>query len=417
MKNRLHNITKTIFSIKATFIVLTLISSYQTMASQRLERETHYYTAPQLDEDNIMRKGICVRPAHKEPYDLSIDQMGDKLVITTSGFGGSGITMGEGAVEYQIEKFQSEAKPYLKSNKDTEIAVIGSGLIGSLTALHLRAAGFTNVLIYADQKTATATPNAGGYIAASIDNSHPESNRYKQFCSKTFVRFSQCLSGKHPFMEGSEDAVRRVPIYRIGGKSPALESYVADGLMAPGFDVDLRIVDTEMTHQMYCYQDAMYVNPVRFLWHMHRQLNKHRVLIQDMHVSNVSELPSKIIFNCTGALAGKLTGKQENYEPTLGHYLLLGNQDSSTKELGVHNSMIVASGSEFTTGNGLKGRTSLNLFPKTSMDDDYKAYLGGTFIKNVKIRANGYVEPDYEFPELFEAVLDNARRFFGKPVA
>ena len=342
---------------------------------------------------------------------------GVQLVITTSGFGGSGITIGEGAVEYQIERLEKEMGSFLKHGKETEIAIVGSGLIGSLSALHLKTRGYKNIIMITDEMTASATPNAGGFIAASIDSQHPESLRYKEFCIKSFKRFSQCTSGTHPFIEDTDETVRRLPIYRVGGKSPALETYVENDLMSPGFEVRLQIEDTDKSHNMYCYKDGMFVNTAHFQSLLHKQLNRHQIVIKQQHINSFDEISSKIVFNCAGALAGRLTGEENRYAPTLGHYMLLCNQDKDSKGLGYNNSILIAPGSEFKTPTGLVGRNFLNLFPKTNIGgkngEDYQAFLGGSFIENVKLDDKGYVKKDYECSEQFDHILENARMFFG----
>ncbi|MBW8309859.1 MAG: hypothetical protein K0M45_09560 [Candidatus Paracaedibacteraceae bacterium] len=81
--------------------VLYLLTYLNPQAMEKNEKEifNQYYTAPSLNEYHIVKKGICIRPGHTQPnYDLAIEKILGKTVITTSGFGGSGITLGEGAV-------------------------------------------------------------------------------------------------------------------------------------------------------------------------------------------------------------------------------------------------------------------------------------------------------------------------------
>ena len=72
------------------------------------EKVTHYYSPPTLAPENIVKKGLCVRPrVEDKPYDLNITT-GDRPIITISGFGGAGYTLGPGAVQFQVEKFETE---------------------------------------------------------------------------------------------------------------------------------------------------------------------------------------------------------------------------------------------------------------------------------------------------------------------
>ncbi|MBW8309860.1 MAG: FAD-binding oxidoreductase [Candidatus Paracaedibacteraceae bacterium] len=298
--------------------------------------------------------------------------------------------------------------------------MIGTGFIGCLTALHLWERGYKNLVMVTDQSLASATANAGGYIAASISSEDPEEERYNRFCLDSFNNFSNAMKGSHPFITGGNDVIRRLPIYRTGGKSPALENYVRANLIAPGFDVNLHIIDTEKTHQLYCYEEAIYVNSKKLLRQLHRHLTNYNIPILHQQITHLNQINSSVIFNCTDSLAGKLRGKEEEYTPILGHYILLGNQDLSPKSLSLHNSMIVVTGGTYPIKIGLEVRTSLNLFPKTSLgkeqEDNYQAYLGTTFIKDIKLNDQGYAQKDYEYPELFDGLLKNAQEFFGKSV-
>jgi hypothetical protein len=271
--------------------------------------------------------------------------------------------------------------------------------------------------MYTDKLTATASPNAGGNINATFTSDDTSSQAQKAFALKSFERFSQCQKGTHPFIKEAEDAVRRLPSYGSWRKSQGLEAYVDKGLMSGGHDVNLQILDSEVTHKMYCYPDAMHVNPPLFLYHVEKQLMTQLSFVE-MHVENFDQIPANVVFNCTGTSAGRLNGRVENYMPTLGHFFLLGNQDTSSKERGFHNAMLVAPGADFTTSNGLSGRTGVHLFPRTGTidgtDNNYQAFLGGSYIKGVELDKLGFVTKEFENPEPFDFVLDNARKFFGK---
>jgi glycine/D-amino acid oxidase-like deaminating enzyme len=411
-----------LYTLIAFGFILSIELHHQAVSSDsNEERLEHYYSPPLLEDENISKEGLCVRPGHTEPYDLSFERLHNKQVITISGFGGSGITVGEGAVHAQLERFESQVLPQLPYHRETEIAIIGNGVIGSLTALHLNNKGYKNILVFTDQKSASATPNAGGYIAASIADGHPEAEQYKQMCLTTFKGFSAAFEGTHPFIDAQDkDIVRRLPVYRTGGKSAALENYVAQRLMKPGINVKLHILDTEVSHNLYCYEDAMYVNPRLLLQHLHHQVTRYQIPVVDRHIGYLSEIEASVVFNCSGALAGKLTGKQGSYIPTLGHYMLLHNQPESAQGLNSSNSMIVAQGSEFAANNGHNVSMSLNLLPKTGVKEEgenYQAYLGGTFIKNVRLNRHGYVKKENHYPEAFKHILNNAREFFGLPTS
>jgi hypothetical protein len=118
----------------ASLLSVSLITHSKVMEIEAQTIPTHYYVSPQLEDDHLLVRKRCVRPTHKDLCELTIEQRGEKLVVTTSGFGGSGITVGEGAVEFQIEEFKKRAP----QDNEAEIAVLGAGIIGSLMALHLK---------------------------------------------------------------------------------------------------------------------------------------------------------------------------------------------------------------------------------------------------------------------------------------
>lgn len=380
----------------------------------------HEFTPPDLDDSNIGQRILCVRPMKKGSLDLEIKTHiidgHEKHVISTSGFGGSGITLGEGAVDYQLERFGSQVLPKLRRDKETPITVVGAGYIGSLTALKLQEQGYKNVYVVAESLTETCSHNAGGLIAPVSMANDPEGQILAdKFGVSAYQSFLQSLKGEHPFIQADDDrSVMIVPSYWANREDSGLEPYVNAGVMQPAYDVTLNMQDTDVSHDLVCYGDGIFVNTPSVMKQLHHKLfTINGTSFTQRTVTSFGDLSSSVIFNCTGVQAADMaerTSLKDQYVPTLGHLLMIQDQTASSKTLGAHNSMILTYGGESTTPFGHQCTDSFYMFPKHY--GPYQAVLGGTFIEGVGLK-DGKLVGHHQYPEKFNTVLKNGRRFFG----
>ncbi|MBX9804906.1 MAG: hypothetical protein K2Y18_04030 [Alphaproteobacteria bacterium] len=408
------NISKIIFTV-----TLSLLNSYalKAMNSEGTEeRPVHYFTAPQLEDTNRGEEVYCVRPVFSGSLDMSSEVIGGKHVISTSGFGGSGITLSEGAVEYQIQKFITEVLPTLKRGRETPITVLGAGWVGSLTALHLQKEGFKNLHIIAESLERITSFNAGGLIApVSMQNSPEFQVLVDQFGVNAYKGYRDALAGRHPFINADNgQSVMPVPYYTGDRENSGLEPYVTAGVMRPAKDIKLQILDTEVSHDLVCYEDGIFVNTPSVLQQFYGQLfRKFQIPLTQRLITEFSEIEDSVIFNCAGIRAADMKERRQmrdSYRPTLGH-LIMGKDQEPTKELSVKNSMILTYGEETKTPDGLNCTDSFYSFPKHY--GPYDVVFGGTFIEGVAVDHTGKLDPKYKYPEKLDLIWDSTRKFFG----
>lgn len=117
-----------------------------------------------VEGGDVQKLCLAYRPGHTscEPQ-VFAETLGQKIISHNYGHAGLGYCLGFGtsrrAVDNMLEKC-GELK------KDEEIAIIGAGVIGMLTALELHKRGFTNIKLFSkdDDMNGTASMRAGALI-------------------------------------------------------------------------------------------------------------------------------------------------------------------------------------------------------------------------------------------------------------
>jgi D-amino-acid oxidase len=111
--------------------------------------------------------GACiagVRPYRNGSYRLEAETLSNKFIVHNYGHGGAGITLSWGCaakVRYIVQR-------HLVGTLDTEVAVLGAGVMGLTAAARMLDLGLT-VTIYSDRKPLeTTSAKAGGQWAVSV---------------------------------------------------------------------------------------------------------------------------------------------------------------------------------------------------------------------------------------------------------
>jgi len=111
--------------------------------------------------------GACiagVRPYRNGSYRLEVDPAAGKFIVHNYGHGGAGITLSWGCAA----KVCDIVREHLAASHDTNIAVLGAGVMGLTAATLLLDLGL-NVTIYSDRKPGeTTSSKAGGQWAVSV---------------------------------------------------------------------------------------------------------------------------------------------------------------------------------------------------------------------------------------------------------
>ncbi|MFP5329687.1 MAG: FAD-dependent oxidoreductase [Alphaproteobacteria bacterium] len=265
-----------------------------------------------VDPARVLRSYACLRPYRASGFVVRREQLGDKLLVHNYGHGGAGITLSWGS--------SALAASLGVPGHSGPIAVIGAGVMGLTTARLLQEAGFA-VTIYAAQVPPDTTSNlAGGqwgptghYRESKVT---PEwRSQYKAALAISWQRFRA--------LDGERYGIRWLPTYteaeRVG--PPGLEPYYPDSrLLSPG-DHPFRSGDLAVYR-------TMYVETGRFMAQLVRDFLEAggRMLIRRFDsTEQVTALPERLIFNCTGLGSRALFGDTA-LEPVRGQIVVLAPQ-------------------------------------------------------------------------------------------
>ena len=265
-----------------------------------------------VDPSLVIRSYGCLRPYRAAGFVVRRDQLGDKVLVHNYGHGGAGITLSWGTSALAASLgLQGHSGP---------VAVIGAGVMGLTTARLVQEAGLP-VTIYTAELTANTTSSqAGGqwgptghYREAAVG---PEWRaQYGTALALSWRRFQA--------MDAQRYGIRWLPTYTEAERvaPPGLEPYY------PNSRVLQRGEHPFAAENLAVYR-TMYVEVGRYLAELTAdvlrgggQIRVHRFA----NAADLSSLPEKLIFNCTGLGARELFGDME-LEPVRGQIAVLAPQ-------------------------------------------------------------------------------------------
>ncbi|WP_165380280.1 FAD-dependent oxidoreductase [Candidatus Finniella inopinata] len=181
--------------------------------------------------------------------------MGKKYIANNYGHAESGVSLAPGAAEYVIELLQDEAGSEL--TEQSEITIVGAGIIGLLTALELVNKGYKNIKIIAEKFDGLSSHNAGGLISPL--RLHDNCTKLQKILNKigpeAYRFFVKVAKGQHPIIKAG---VSFVPIYFETRQESGLEPFVGV-VMEPAKDVILDFGNATK-RQMVVYDDGIFVD-------------------------------------------------------------------------------------------------------------------------------------------------------------
>ncbi|MBU3576191.1 FAD-dependent oxidoreductase [Polynucleobacter sp. UK-Mo-2m-Kol15] len=352
---------------------------------------------PAFEQTNLGEKILCYRPMKHGMPNLSIEQMGSKVIAHNYGHGGSGWTLGPGSAKYVNSLLIDSALGNALTDKSAPIAIIGAGLVGLFTAYDLVKRGYRNITIYAEKLDALASHYAGGLLApVSMDNDHEMQAVIDQIGIDAYRFYDDVARNKNSdFKQGA----RLVPSYFNSREDSGLEAYVGK-VMNPAKEVMLDF-GNGTTRKMVVYDDGIFMNTALLMAELHDFINVHHINIVLGKIHAFDELEQKFIFNCSGLGAAELT-KDKALVPVQGHLIMLKNQIPENM-----NYMILVYFGEGVTESGQKVKRSFYIFPKHLPDSAPQdiGVIGGTFIEGGN--------PDKPNLREYDSIIDEANAFFG----
>ena len=251
-----------------------------------------------VDSSRIIRTVAGLRPYRPSGFVVRREPLGDKALVHNYGHGGAGITLSWGSSRL--------ATTLGLPGHSGSAAVIGAGVMGLTTARLVQEAGFSVTIYTAALPPETTSNVAGGQISPfghySEDAVTPEWRaQFAAAMAYSWQRFQ--------LMAGDKYGIRSLPTYEESRRTEPteLEDFMPDWrVLSPSqhpFPVD----------SVVRYR-TMYVETPRFLQQLTADVLAAGGRIQVRRfaaASDLSALPEKLIFNCTGIGASELFADTE----------------------------------------------------------------------------------------------------------
>jgi D-amino-acid oxidase len=237
--------------------------------------------------------GSCiagVRPYRNVSYRLEPEIASGKFLVHNYGHGGAGITLSWGCAA----KVRDIVQQHLTSSHDSNVAVLGAGVMGMTTATLLVDLGL-KVTIYSDREPADTTSfKAGGQWAVSVVEFQGKEQELGDIVKIAYRKFTNSI--------GQGFGVSRRPNY-TATRSENLDVVLklAPGLISAPVALP-RMPFEGHTEPGFEYQTLL-IEPPIFLTKLQTDLNARGVAFVQRKFASKSDvlaLTQNIIINCTG---------------------------------------------------------------------------------------------------------------------
>ena len=263
--------------------------------------------------------GACVagvRPYRTGSYRLEAETASGKLVVHNYGHGGAGITLSWGCAA----KVRGIVQRHVASSRDTEVAVLGAGVMGLTAATLLRDLGLDVTIYSARRPVHTTSFKAGGQWAVSILEFAGKERELAGILKSAYTRFTSSI--------GKGFGVSAVPNY-TATRSHNLDVVLqlAPGLVPPPVRLP-RLPFEGHTGPGYRYQTLL-VEPQILLLRLEADLRADGVrFVRRKFISRnevLTSLPQKVVVNCTG-LGARTLWSDDRMVPIKGQLAMLPAQ-------------------------------------------------------------------------------------------
>lgn len=352
-------------------------------------------TPPKLDTARLGKRILCYRPMRRGSPNLSVKMEGSTLVVHNYGHGGSGWTLAPGSAQHVIDLAEKSPQGAAVA-KSTPITVVGAGVIGLFTAYELLQRGYTDITVMAASFEELTSHIAAGLLApVSMDNDPALQKVIDKIGFDAYRFFAAVAKGtQKDFKKGA----LITPSYFENREESGLEPYVGQ-VMQPAKNVVLDF-GNGTRRPMVVYDDGIFLDTAVLMEELTAYL-KPRVRFVQREVTDLTAVGTRVVYNCTGLGAGKLS-RDEAMVSVQGHLVMLKDQVPADLR-----SMILVYFNEAKTPSGQKVKRSFYIMPKrlpgTGAND--VGVVGGTFIEGAT--------PATPNEDEFAIMMNAARKFYG----
>lgn len=280
-------------------------------------------TPVNLNEDQIVRVDVGLRPYRRSGFRVAREQQGAKAIIHNYGHGGGGISLSWGSAKLAVDLGYDSAQ--------RDYAILGAGVMGLSTARLLQERG-ANVTIYASAFSPNTTSNIAGaqwWPASVYETAHASSAYLAQHLAASryaFRRFQSYAGDDYGVAWETNWVVAEEPILTepATADSPMQEFVVGQRDYAPG-------TSPFAARHVRSFETMMLETP-HYLRRLERDVRADGGAFNIRTFSNRTELnalPQTTIFNCTGLGAGALFGDTE-IQPVRGQLVIMLPQPAIT---------------------------------------------------------------------------------------
>lgn len=260
-----------------------------------------------VSADRIIRSICGLRPFRRSGFVVRAEQIGDALVVHNYGHGGAGITLSWGTAKLAVDL----GAP----GHSGDVGVLGSGVAGLSTARLLQDSGF-DVTIYAKDLPPNTTSNVAGgfwYPVTLFQEQYRTAafnEQFAQACNFAFTRFQT--------MTGPRYGVRWTSTFRLGHSAlPDTGDFAQQGVVGR-LTPEFRDLGPGQ-HPFAGYEfvrafDTMMIEPPIYLAALLQDflVAGGKIQVRQFHeAAEISQLPQKLLFNCTGLGAKELFHDEE----------------------------------------------------------------------------------------------------------
>jgi len=271
-----------------------------------------------VSTDRIIRSICGLRPFRRSGFVVRSEQIGDTMVVHNYGHGGAGITLSWGTARLAVDL----GAPGHRG----PVAVLGSGVVGLSTARLLQDSGFA-VTIYAKDLPPNTTSNVAGgfwYPVTLFQEQFRTAGfnaQFAQACNYAFARFQTLV--------GTRYGVRWTKSFQLGHSGfPDTGDFSRQGVvghLTPEFR-DLGLGQHPFAGYEFVRSfDTMLIEPAIHLNALMQDflMAGGNVQVREFHEpAEITRLPEKLVFNCTG-LGAKALFKDEELTPVKGQLTFL----------------------------------------------------------------------------------------------